>query len=74
MAKEQEKRAIHAYTSVEARDAWNEFADLNGVSVTGLLEALGLELIEELDHSDATEIRQAWVKAGRRVDAERRKR
>ena len=38
------------------------------MSVTGLLEALGLELVLELGmSSDATDIRQDWVKRGRKI-------
>lgn len=69
-----ERQALHAYLSEEAHSAWTHFAEENGVSVTGLLESLGRELAEELDGVDATEVRQPWIKRGRRIDAERRRR
>jgi hypothetical protein len=69
------REAIHAYLSEEAHSAFMAFAEENGVSVTGLLEALGLELSVELGmSSDATDIRQDWVKRGRKIDAARRRR
>lgn len=70
-----QREAIHAYLSLGAHGAYQTFAEENGVSVTGLLEALGLELSVELGmSSDATDIRQDWVKRGRKIDAERRRR
>jgi hypothetical protein len=71
----EERKAIHAYLSVDASQAWVDFAEENGVSVTGLLEALGLDLRMELRaSSDATLVRQDWVKRGRKIDAQRRRR
>ena len=70
----EDREAIHAYVTAEAHDAWQQFADDNGVSMTGLIESLGQELREELETQEAWDLRQAWVRAGRRVDAERRKR
>lgn len=71
-----ERKAVHAYLSDDAHAAWAAFAEDNGCSVTGLIEALGRELLDEIaDHGgDATEVRQSWVKRGRRIDADRRKR
>jgi hypothetical protein len=37
------RKAIHAYLSPEAHDAWHDFAAENGVSVSGLLEAIASE-------------------------------
>lgn len=71
-----ERKALHAYLSDEARGAWDTFSRDNGVSMTGLLEALGLDLAEEIaangDEGDG--LRKDWVKAGRRIDADRRAR
>jgi|1185.fasta_scaffold18421_4 hypothetical protein len=69
-----DRQAIHAYLTDEAHEAWQTFAEDNGVSVTGLLEAFGQTLLEEMKEADADEIRQPWVKAGRRIDASRRRR
>lgn len=66
--------AIHAYLSAEAKDAWELFTVENGVSMTGLLEALGIELAEEMKHSQPDEVWQDRIKKGRRIDADRRRR
>ena len=69
-----DRQALHAYLSPEAHEAWQTYANENGVSVTSLLEALGLELRDELEDTDADELRQPWVKIARRIDAQRRRR
>lgn len=71
--------ALHAYLSSIAHVAWQTFAEENGVSVTGLLEARGLQLHDDIqakvaEGGDAADIEQDWVKAGRKVDAARRRR
>jgi hypothetical protein len=70
----EQRQALHAYVSDESWAAWRTFSEENGVSTTGLLEALGLELAEEMETTDADELRQAWVKAGRKIDGIRRRR
>lgn len=69
-----DRSALHAYLSDEAHAAWAVFSEENGVSVTGLLEALGLELAEELEGADPDTIRNDWIRRGRRIDAARRRR
>jgi len=70
----EERMALHTYLSLDSHSAWVEFSEENGVSITGLLEALGLTLKDEIEDDDPTEIRQPWVKAGRKIDAQRRRR
>jgi hypothetical protein len=70
----EERQAIHAYLSVTAMTAWQAFAEENGVSITGLLESLGLNLATEIAETGDADIRQDWVRAGRKVDAIRRRR
>jgi hypothetical protein len=74
MPYETDRAALHAYLSLEAHSAWVTLSEANGVSVTALLEAIGLELEAEIAKADADEIRQALVKKARRIDAERRRR
>jgi hypothetical protein len=69
-----ERQAIHAYLSDESFDAWRMLAEENGVSTTGILEAMGLILKAELAEFDATEIRQDLIKRARKIDAQRRRR
>jgi len=68
------RSALHAYLSVDSHAAWQAFSEENGVSVTGLLEALGRELAAELEDIEPDDMRQTWVKKARRIDAERRRR
>lgn len=74
-----ERQALHAYLSESAHLAWQTFAEENGVSVTGLLESLGATLHEEIQAAvaaggDPADVRQDWVKKGRKIDAQRRRR
>lgn len=74
-----DRQALHAYLSPAAHDTWQMFADENGVSMTGLLEALAHEIAVDIDKAeadggDATDIRQDWAKAARKIDAQRRRR
>ena len=66
---------LHAYLTEQAQQGWQLLAEENGVSVTGLLESLGIALMDEIkDAGNATAVRQDWIKQGRRVDADRRRR
>lgn len=69
-----DRQALHAYLSKRAHVAWSAFSEANGVSVTGLLEALGQELADELEDVEPDDLRQTWVKIARRIDAQRRRR
>lgn len=69
------RKAIHAYLSPEAHDAWHEFAAEHGVSVSGLLEAIANEWAERLAMGQpALPDEDRLVRSARRVDAERRRR
>lgn len=70
----EQRAALHAYLSPESHAAWQAFSEENGVSVTGLLEALGLNLAREIAETGDADIRQDWVKAGRKIDGIRRRR
>lgn len=72
----EERRALHAYLSDEAHEIWQRFAEDNGVSMTGLLEAKALELGQAIANAgdDPTDVEQDWVKTSRRIDAKRRRR
>lgn len=74
MTKTASRRALHAYVSDEAHDAWHDFAAENGVTVSGLLEAM----TSHLEGQDpAASIGDAWqesIRAARQVDARRRRR
>ena len=71
----EERRALHAYLTPEAHDAWHDFAAENGVSVSGMLEAYGLELSSIVDGSaKPRKDQQALVDTARKIDAVRRRR
>jgi len=71
----EQRPAVHAYLTVESHQAWQTFAEENGVSVTGLIEAIGRELTVEMQAADdPIDVRQDWVRRARRIDAERRRR
>jgi hypothetical protein len=70
----EDRSALHAYLSVDSHASWQRFSEANGISITSLLEVLGLELEEEMRRTDPDDLRQPWVKAARRIDAIRRRR
>lgn len=68
------RRALHAYVSDEAHEAWHDFAAESGVTVSGLLEALTTHLQPQ---AEAQTLQQVWeesIKSARAVDAKRRRR
>lgn len=62
------RRPIHAYVSDDAHDEWNDAADLHGISVTAIIEALGPRLDQILTEHPGL------VTDARRVFSARRKR
>lgn len=64
------KKQLNVFVSEESFQAWRRFADAQGVSVTALIEAMGLELAT-VDRLSPT-LRSLVVRA-RQVDAERRR-
>lgn len=68
------RKAIHAYLTNEAHDTWHDFAAENGVSVSGLLEAISADWAERLSNPKPTKETEALIKEARRIDAVRRRR
>lgn len=68
------RKAIHAYLTNEAHDSWHDFAAENGVSVSGLLEAIAQDWADKLKSGKASKETEALIKEARRVDAVRRRR
>ena len=69
------RKAIHAYLSPEAHDQWHDFAAENGVSVSGLLEAIGLAWKDQVNgNGDLPPEIEDLAKRARRIDASRRRR
>lgn len=63
---------IHVNLSELSKAAWIDFAVENGVSITGLVEFMGVAMKQ--DPEFARIIRDELVKGARVVDAERRRR
>ena len=69
------RRAIHAYLTPEAHDRWHDFAAEQGVSVSGLLEAIALDWKDQLDRGDdLPEAVERLAKSARKIDASWRRR
>jgi hypothetical protein len=70
-----DRRALHAYLSREAHDAWHDFAAEQGVSVSGLLEASGRNLAPVVDgNAEPRKEQLELVDSARKIDAARRRR
>jgi len=70
-----DRRALHAYLSREAHDAWHDFAAEQGVSVSGLLEASGRNLAPVVEgNAEPQKDQLELVDAARKIDAARRRR
>jgi hypothetical protein len=67
------RRALHAYLSDEAHEAWHDFAAENGVSVSALLEVLNAPLNSDLD-APVVDVMNDVIPAARATDASRRRR
>jgi hypothetical protein len=65
-----QKAAMHAYLDADAHEAWHDFAATNGVSVSGLLQAIG----SHLDGKPKSINLNTVVVDARIVDAKRRRR
>ena len=75
-AKETEKNTrvvISAKVSQESADGWRDFCELNGVSISAMLEVAGLHLAEETFPPSLPE-RQEMVDRARAIDNARRAR
>jgi len=68
------RRALHAYVSDDAHDAWHDFAAENGVTVSGLLESLAPHLQNQADDVSLKATFEDSIRSARAVDASRRRR
>jgi hypothetical protein len=67
-------RAVHAYLSDGAHATWQDVATEYGVSVSGLIEAMGVDLQQPEDERVLGPQLEGLVKRARRIDADRRRR
>ena len=68
------KRALHSYVRSESYDVLQTFADENGASITGLVQAWLDDLADAIDTAGTTDILGALVRQARIIDADRRRR
>lgn len=70
-----DRRALHAYMSDAAHEAWHSFAADNGASVSGLLEAIGQNINDAIESGvEPSPFDPGLIKSARRIDASRRRR
>jgi hypothetical protein len=69
------RKAIHAFLTPAAHEAWHDVAAENGVSVSALIEALAQDWAQRKqgDDFDLPEI-EALSRSARKIDAARRRR
>lgn len=70
----EERRAIHAYLTVESHDVWHTVSEEAGVSLSGFLEALATDMKENAPDSGGHPRWDSVIKAARKIDAKRRRR
>ncbi len=68
------RRAVHAYLSDEAHDAWNDLAAEHGVSLSGLFEALAHDFTANPPNNGSHPRWDEIIRATRKIDVERRRR
>jgi hypothetical protein len=69
-----ERRAIHAYLTGESHEIWHTVAEEAGVSLSGFLEAIALDMGENPPDQGGHPRWNDIVKVARRIDAQRRRR
>jgi len=67
-------RAVHVYLSDDAHLTWLEVSTEYGVSVSGFIEAMGVDLARPDDERVLGPHLEGLVARARKVDAERRRR
>lgn len=69
-----DRRTINCRVSADAYDAWRDFCEARGVSLTAVLEAIAFEMRQLLHEKDMEPVEVAIVDHARRIDAKRRAR
>ncbi len=70
----EERRAIHAYLTVESHDVWHTVSEEAGVSLSGFLEALATDMKENPPEAGGHGRWDEVIKSARKIDAKRRRR
>ncbi|MBI2704757.1 MAG: hypothetical protein HYX32_05640 [Actinobacteria bacterium] len=69
-----DRKAIHAYLTVESHDVWHEVSEDAGVSLSGFLEALAADMKEHPPEDGGHPRWNDILKSARKIDAQRRRR
>ncbi len=69
-----ERRAIHAYLTAESHEVWHRVSEDAGVSLSGFLEALAMDMGDNPPDEGGLPRWTEIVKVARRIDAQRRRR
>jgi hypothetical protein len=69
-----ERQAIHAYLDTPTHQAWVDWVEDEGISITGALEAIGRMILEDPEDWQRIVGAIGLVKKARRIDADRRRR
>ena len=70
----EERRAIHAYLTVESHDVWHTVAEEEGISLSGFLESLAEDMRENPPAEGGHPRWDDIIKQARKIDAMRRRR
>ncbi len=70
----EERRAIHAYLTVESHDVWHSVAEEAGVSLSGFLEALAADMKQHPPDAGGHPRWDDVIRSARKIDAQRRRR
>lgn len=70
----EERRAVHAYLTVESHEVWHTIAEEAGVSLSGFLESLATDFREFPPDQGGHPRWREIIKGGRKIDAHRRRR
>lgn len=71
--KPEPRKALHAYLSDEAHDAWHDRAAAHGVSVSALLESIAQYIAKDPESDDFGQGADI-IRTARSIDTERRRR
>lgn len=70
----EERRAVHAYLTVDSHEVWHTVAEETGISLSGFLEALATDMRENPPEEGGHPRWREIVRSARKIDAQRRRR
>jgi hypothetical protein len=70
----EERRAIHAYLTVESHEVWHNVSEEAGISLSGFLEALAADMRTYPPENGGHPRWREIIRSARKIDAQRRRR